>query len=212
MKCVLIGVTGKMGSGKSLFSYHLKKKGIPVYSSDERCRILMNKMSLIKKKIIKFFGKNSYTKEKKINKFFLSKILFNNYDALKLLSSIIHPWIKIDFKKWMIAIVNSNIDKKRFYLIKESALLFESGSYKDCDMIINLSSPLKNKIERIIKRDNLNEIEIINRLKNQISNKMREKASDILVNNNCSRQYLEEKSHVIHEKIIKKIEKYGKRR
>ncbi|WP_185865867.1 dephospho-CoA kinase [Blattabacterium cuenoti] len=207
MKFFLIGITGKMGSGKSLFSSFFKKKGIPVYCSDKRGKILMNQTKIIKKNVIKHFGKDSYKKEK-INTTYLSKIVFNNSSALKLLCSIVHPWISIDFKNWI-----SSVQKKTLYVIKESAILFESGSYKECDIIITVTSSVENMIERIIKRDNLNENQIINRLKNQISNKKREKKSHFIINNYSSATFLQKKADIIH-KLLENLYKnqYGKRR
>ncbi|WP_262887134.1 dephospho-CoA kinase [Blattabacterium cuenoti] len=109
-KIKLIGITGKMGSGKSLFSSFFKKKGIPVYYSDKRGKVLMNKIEIIKQNIIKYFGKNSYQKNK-INKTHLSKIVFQNSMALKLLCHIVHPWMLLDFKQWM-----SSIIKKKLFM------------------------------------------------------------------------------------------------
>ncbi|WP_185853188.1 dephospho-CoA kinase [Blattabacterium cuenoti] len=207
MKFLLIGITGKMGSGKSLFSSFFKKKGIPVYSSDERGKILMNQTEIIKKNIIKHFGKDSYKKEK-INKTYLSEIVFKNPSALKLLCSIVHPWISIDFKNWIFS-----VQKKTLYVIKESAILFESGSYKECDIIMTIISPIEKMIERIIKRDNLNENQIINRLKNQISNKKREKKSHFIISNYTSVTFLQKKADKIHELFNKLYtNQYGKRR
>ncbi|WP_238786190.1 dephospho-CoA kinase [Blattabacterium cuenoti] len=201
---MLIGITGKIGSGKSLFSSFFKKKGIPIYYSDKRGKILMNEIDYIKKNIIKYFGINSY-KKGKINRNYLSKIVFNDSIALKLLCTIVHPWISIDFKNWMFS-----MQKNALYVIKESAILFESGNYKECDLIITIKSTMEKILDRIKKRDNLNENQIINRIKNQISNKKREKKSNIIVNNCSSITFLLKKADIIHNKIIKI--KYGKRR
>ncbi|BAM99718.1 dephospho-CoA kinase [Blattabacterium cuenoti] len=201
-KIKLIGITGKMGSGKSLFSFFLKKKGIPVYSSDQRGKILMNQVKIIKQNVIKYFGTDSYRKDK-INRTYLSEIVFKNPIALKLLCTIVHPWISLDFKQWMSSIIR--IQKKTLYVIKESAILFESKSYKECDFIITITSPKKNMIERIIKRDNLNEHQIIDRFKNQISNKKREKKSNFVIENYLSTYHLQKKADRIHKLLEKFI-------
>ncbi|WP_185871504.1 dephospho-CoA kinase [Blattabacterium cuenoti] len=199
----LIGITGKMGSGKSLLSSFFKKKGVPVYYSDKKGKILMNKIRIIKENIIKFFGKDSY-KKNIINKTYLSQIVFKNPIALKLLCSIVHPWISIDFKKWMLSITKVN---KTIYAIKESALLFETKSYKKCDFIITTISTKENMIERIMKRDNLNENQIIDRLKNQISNKKRKKKSDFIIRNDFSIQNFQNESDIIFKHLKKLIKK-----
>ncbi|AWU45294.1 dephospho-CoA kinase [Blattabacterium punctulatus] len=201
MRSFLIGITGNMGSGKSLFSSFFKNNGIPVYSSDQRSKVLMNKIKLLKNNIIKFFGKQSY-KNNKVNTKFLSKIVFKNPIYLKLLCSIIHPWIFLDFKNWIFS-------QKTFYSIKESAILFESGSYKNCDLIITIISPIEKMIERIIKRDHLSEKKIINRIKFQIPNKKKIKYSNIIIENTQDIFFLKKKTKEIHNKIIKKILKNG---
>ncbi len=157
----------------------------------------MNQVKIIKKNVIKYFGKDSYRKDK-INKTYLSKIVFKNPIALKLLCTIVHPWISLDFKQWI------SIQKKTLYVIKESAILFESRSYKECDFIITITSPKKNMIERIIKRDNLNENQIIDRLKNQISNKKRKKKSNFVIKNYSSTYHLQKESDRIH-KLLEKL-------
>ncbi len=207
-KIKLIGITGKIGSGKSLFSFFLKKKGIPVYSSDQRGKILMNQIKIIKQNIIKYFGKDSYKKKDKINQTYLSEIVFKNPIALKLLCTIVHPWISLDFKQWISSIIR--IQKKTLYVIKESAILFESRSYKECDFIITITSPKNNMIERIIKRDNLNENQIIDRLKNQISNREREKKSNFVIKNYSSTCYLQKEADRIHKLLEKLISQKNK--
>ncbi|WP_185873711.1 dephospho-CoA kinase [Blattabacterium cuenoti] len=198
MKSLLIGITGKMGTGKSLFTTFFKKMGVPIYHSDKKCKKLMNEKKYIKTKIIKYFGKKSYLNNK-INTHFLSKTVFNNIYALKLLCSIIHPWVFLDFNNWIKS-------KKTLYYIKESSLLFESGTYKYCHLIITIVSPIKKMIERIIQRDNLNEEQIMNRINFQTSNKEKIKYSNIIIHNNIHNTlYLENKAKNIHNKIIKKI-------
>ncbi|WP_341653500.1 dephospho-CoA kinase [Blattabacterium cuenoti] len=206
-KIKLIGITGKMGSGKSLFSFFLKQKGIPVYFSDQRGKILMNQVKIIRKNIIKSFGKDSYKKDK-INQTYLSEIVFKNPIALKLLCTIVHPWISLDFKQWISSIIK--IQKKTLYVIKESAVLFESKSYKECDFIITITSPKKNMIERIITRDNLNENQIIDRLKNQISNRKREKKSNFVIKNYSSTYHLQKKADSLHKLLEKLITQKNK--
>jgi dephospho-CoA kinase len=192
-----------MGSGKSLFSSFFKKKGIPVYFSDQRGKILMNQVEIIKKNVIKYFGVNSYN-QNKINKFYLSKIVFKNPTALKLLCSIVHPWISVDFQQWIMRKIHI---KNISYVIKESAILFESGSYKECDWVTTIISSKENMIERIMKRDNLNENQITDRLKNQIYNEKREKKSNFIVENYLSKYHLQKKANEIHKKLLKIIQK-----
>ncbi|WP_185877763.1 dephospho-CoA kinase [Blattabacterium cuenoti] len=203
MKSILVGITGNIGTGKTLLSDYFKKEnGIPIYSSDQKCKILMNKSSIIRKNIIKYFGSKSYN-GKKINKNFLSKIIFNDLNALNILCSIVHPWVELDFEKWR---KNYNCP----YIIKESAILFEYGNYKEFDFIIILTSFLEKILERIIKRDKLNKIEILNRLNNQTKINDIKKIKNIgnrifIIENNSSIYQLKKFSIILHKKIIKTI-------
>ncbi|WP_185873172.1 dephospho-CoA kinase [Blattabacterium cuenoti] len=207
MKSILVGITGNIGTGKTLLSNFFKENGVPIYSSDNKCKILMNKSNIIRKNIIKFFGIKSYN-GKKLNKNFLSKIIFKDINALKILCSIVHPWVKLDFEKWK---KNNNYP----YIIKESALIFEFENYKEFDLIIILTSYLKIILKRIIKRDKLSKEEIINRLNNQININNIKNIKNIsnkifFIENNSSITKLKKYSISLHKKIIKNI-KYGKR-
>ncbi len=195
---MLIGVTGNIGTGKSLFSYFLKKKNIPVYCSDNRGKIIMNNNFYVKKNIKKFFGINSY-KNNKVNSNFLSKIIFNDKIALKYLCNVLYPYLQLDFKKWKI-----NLNKNYPILIKESSLLFETDNYKEFDVIISLYSSNKNKIERVYKRNKLSKYQIISRLKHQFTLDRIKKYSNFIVENNSSIKSLKNKTNDIYKKLIKK--------
>ncbi|WP_185872637.1 dephospho-CoA kinase [Blattabacterium cuenoti] len=201
----LIGITGQIGTGKSVLSNFFNIMGIPVYQSDIYSKNLMNNNIFIKKQIIKYFGQQSY-KKNKINSIFISNIIFNNnVSALKLLCKIIYPWMILHFQIWQ------NYHHKSLYLIKDSALLFESGSYKNCNLIINIHSSTDKILERVNKRSNLTYNQIINRLKLQITNRDRIKYSNFYIKNNESNiNYLKYKAINIHNLIINKL-KNGKR-
>ncbi|WP_262887072.1 dephospho-CoA kinase [Blattabacterium cuenoti] len=113
-KIKLVGITGKMGSGKSLFTSFFCEKGVPIYYSDQRGKILMNQIEIIKQNIIKYFGKNSYDKKNQINKTYLSNIVFKYPTALKLLCNIVHPWVFLDFQQWISSLTQDH--KKKYYM------------------------------------------------------------------------------------------------
>ena len=120
-----IGLTGGIGSGKSTVSKMLITEGIPVYDSDSRAKFLMNDSIELKKKIIQKFGKESYMNNK-LNREYLSNIVFNSKSEIIKINSLVHPFVYDDFNHW----------KKDFfskYVIFESALIFETGSYKNND-------------------------------------------------------------------------------
>ena len=172
MNPYLIGITGGIGSGKSTVSQIISHLGYKVYNSDTRAHEIINDNKLIKDKLIESFGSNIY-QGSKLNKRYVSKLIFNDESAKNKINSIVHPEVIDDFKNW----VKENIIEK--FLFKESALLFESSSYKDLDRTVYVYSDRKIRIERVKKRDphrSRNEIEKI--IKNQISSDEANKLTD----------------------------------
>ena len=171
----IIGLTGGIGSGKTTIANHLKSLGIPVYNSDEQAKKILYLPETIKS-LKSVFG-NSIFSNNLLDKEKLSQLVFNNQEQLKFLNQIIHPKVKIDFQKWLIANNNSPL------VIKEAAILFESGSYKDCDAVISISAPQEIRIQRVIERNHVNYDEVMSRINNQWTDEMREKKSDYVIDN-----------------------------
>ena len=172
MNPYLIGITGGIGSGKSTVSQIISHLGYKVYNSDARAHEIINDNKLIKDKLIESFGSDIY-QGSKLNKRYVSKLIFNDESAKNKINSIVHPEVIDDFKNW----VKENIIEK--FLFKESALLFESSSYKDLDRTVYVYSDRKIRIERVKKRDphrSRNEIEKI--IQNQISSDEANKLTD----------------------------------
>ena len=171
----IVGLTGGIGSGKTTIAKHIKSMGIPVYiADDEAKKILMLPETLNALKLV--FG-NSIFDEGLLNKDKLSNIVFNNPEMLKQLNQIIHPAVKRDFENWLIANKNHPI------VVKEAAILFESGSYKDCDAVITIVAPLNIRIQRIIARDNTIYEAVLSRINNQWTDEMRIEKSDYVIEN-----------------------------
>ncbi len=173
----LIGLTGGIGSGKSLVSSVFYKLGIPIYNADYEAKKLSNSDCIIKNELTKLFGKSIYTNKNEINKKLLSSIIFNDKDALNKVNSIIHPIVRQHFINW------TNNYKNKKYIIKEAAIMFESGAYKDMDSIITISAPIDIRIKRVIKRDNVERKQVENRIKNQMNEEERIKKSDYIIYN-----------------------------
>ena len=171
----IIGLTGGIGSGKSTIAKHIEQLGIPVYIADLEAKKILETAVVICK-VIDAFGEN-ILENNKIDRTKLSKLVFKNPEKLKILNAIIHPEVAIHFKNWVIENQNFPI------VIKEAAILFESGSYKDCDKIILVTAPKEVRIQRVIKRDNLSREEIESRIANQWSEEKKEKLSDFIINN-----------------------------
>ena len=173
---IKIGVTGGIGTGKTTVCAIFKKIGIPIFNADEQSKILLKKNENVISKIIKVFGDNILDK-KKIDTKKLGRIVFTNKQKLIELNNILHPRVIEKFDNWLLA-----QDSK--YIIKESALLFESNTYKKLDKIILIQSPLKLRINRVCSRDNRTKNEVSKIIKNQLKQSEYIKLVDYVITNN----------------------------
>ena len=171
----IIGLTGGIGSGKTTIAKHIEALGIPVYIADEKAKIILELPETLK--AIKLaFGLQVFEDEK-LNKKKLSALVFNNPKMLKLLNQIVHPAVKLDFENWL------NANKEHPIVVKEAAILFESGSYKDCDAIITVVAPLNSRIQRVIQRDKTDIDSVMTRINNQWTDEMRILKSNYVIEN-----------------------------
>ena len=142
----LVGITGGIGSGKSTISKVFNILGIPVYDSDSRAKSIMEKNINVRQGLRELFGDEAL-KDEGINKDHLRKLVFSNEQNRKKINELVHPEVGKDFESW----VKENSSAP--YLIKEAALLVESGSYKNLDVLIGVFAPKDVRIERVKKRD-----------------------------------------------------------
>lgn len=173
-----IGVTGGIGSGKSLVCKIFSNLGIPIYDSDSRAKWLMNNDEIIREKIIERFGTESFTADNELNRSFIAGKVFNNEENLGDLNKIVHPRVAVDFDQW------SQENNEATFLIKEAALMFESGAHKALDMVINVSAPINIRIDRILKRDTFrSKKEVLAIVDKQMSEEERVQRSDQVIVN-----------------------------
>jgi len=170
-----IGLSGGIGSGKTTVSKILLENGIPVYDSDTRAKYIINNSSEVKKSIIDNFGKVSFINNI-LNKKYISKLIFNDKIALKKINSIVHPYVYNDFLEWKKSVFFK-------YVIYESALIFESGSYKKNDYNILVISDEDERIKRVIRRDELNKNDVVVRINNQWQDEKKIPLADYIINN-----------------------------
>ncbi|MBT8257901.1 MAG: dephospho-CoA kinase [Bacteroidia bacterium] len=161
----IVGLTGGIGSGKSTVAEMFSELGVPTYDADSEAKGLMNRSKVIRRKLMALFGDKAYNKEG-LNKPFLAKKIFNDEALLEQMNAIVHPKVASHFRRWV-------KQQKSAYVIKEAAILFESGSYKDCDLIITVTAPQVERIKRVIKRDKSNKERVRAIMKNQWSDKKR---------------------------------------
>lgn len=171
----IIGLTGGIGSGKTTIASHFMAAGIPVYIADDEARKIMQSAAIINE-IKNVFG-NAIFEKGILNREKLAQIVFSDPEKLKLLNAIIHPAVKKHFHDWI-------LDHKNFPLIiYEAAILFESGSFKDCDKIITVTAPMESRIERVMKRDNTTREQVLKRINAQWTDDQRTTKSDFVIEN-----------------------------
>jgi dephospho-CoA kinase len=191
---VKVGITGGIGSGKSLVCKIFSLLGVPVYYSDERAKYILNNNTEVIKKLTAKFGENLYTNGE-LNRAFLANIIFNNKEAINFVNSIVHPAVGIDFADWTETLHAS------LYCMEEAALLFESGSFKQFDLIITVVSPEQMRIKRVMERDKVQKDDVISRMRNQWNDEKKIELSDFVINNGITNSLMEQVLE-IHNKIL----------
>ncbi|MBT3302370.1 MAG: dephospho-CoA kinase [Bacteroidetes bacterium] len=174
---IKVGVTGGIGSGKTTVCSIFEHLGVPVYYSDEKSKELIQSNSGLIKQIKAAFGNHLYDDQNNLNKAALASLVFSNEKALATLNSIVHPAVVDDFNAWC------SQHQQHAYVIKESALLFESNTYKNLDFIIAVFAPLEMRLKRLMERDQTNEEELLKRVHNQLADVEKMKRSDFVIFN-----------------------------
>lgn len=172
----IIGLTGGIGSGKSTVANYIASKGVPVYIADEEAKKLMNSKQLLTK-IQAIFEENIMTDSGNLDRKKIAEIVFNAPEKLTELNKIVHPAVKIHFDNWV------KKHKNTPFIIKEAAILFETGGNLTCDKVILVTAPEELRIERAMKRDKVDRASVMKRIQNQWSEEEKIKRSDFIVNN-----------------------------
>lgn len=172
---IKIGITGGIGSGKSLVCSILEQLGYPVFYSDKEAKEIIESHSEAKKALIQLFGKDIYLNEK-LNRLLLSQIVFSNQELLSKVNSIIHPIVRTNFENW----TNS---QKTDFVFNEAAILFETGAYLNFDSTVLVTAPTEIRIERVILRDFIRKEQVIERMNNQWTDDQKEKLATYTIVN-----------------------------
>jgi dephospho-CoA kinase len=191
---VKVGITGGIGSGKSLVCKIFSLLGVPVYYADERAKYILNNNTEVIKNLTARFGPNLYLNGE-LNRAFLANIIFNNKEAITFVNSIVHPAVGFDFVDWTKTL------KDTFYCLEEAALLFESGSYKQFDIVITVVSPELIRVKRVMERDKVQRDDVISRMRNQWDDIKKIELSDFVIDNDITNSLIEQVLE-IHNKIL----------
>ena len=172
----IIGLTGGIGSGKSTVASFFSELGVPVYIADSEAKKIMDYPETIRE-VQTIFDENVVGENGKLDRKKIASFVFNNPEKLKQLNAVIHPKVNKDFRNWL------EKHQDHTYIIKEVAIIFETQSEKQFDKIILVTAPEKLRIERVMKRDNISEDEILERIKNQLPDEEKISKSDFIITN-----------------------------
>ena len=190
-----VGLTGGIGSGKTtianLFALHFS---IPIYIADTKAKELVANNKQLQQEIVALLGEEAFV-EGRYNTAFVAQEVFSNKEKLDKLNAIIHPYVQHDFLQW-------KQSQQAPYVIKEAAILFESGSYRNCDFIIMVTAPLEERIKRVMLRDKIDRETLEKRIKNQWNDEKKIELSTFVIENREIDKNLD-KIEIIHSKIVK---------
>lgn len=192
-----VGITGGIGSGKTTVCKIFEILGIPVYYADDRAKWLMANDPSLKASIQTTFGPESYSAIGELNRQYLAEKVFSNPEAVSKINALVHPCVGKDFESW--------IDRQTFpYVLKEAALIFESGGDKKLDGVINVSSPLKVRVARVLLRDPHRSEEQINHIiDQQMPDEEKNDLADYVIKNTENKMLIPQVL-AIHQELLKK--------
>jgi dephospho-CoA kinase len=173
-----VGISGGMGSGKTLVCAIFKVLGISVYNSDLEAKRIMETNEQVKKEIINLLGKESYLNNMTLNRKYIAEKIFNHTELLSGINQIVHPAVREDAEIW-----SKKIHGDNSYFLRESAILFETGIYKQLNYNILVIAPRELRLHRIKNRDRLSEEEIASRMNQQWSDERKLPLADFVIIN-----------------------------
>lgn len=189
------GITGGIGSGKSTVAAVFALLGVPVYSADDAARQLLNEDPRILEGLKKMFGDKVFDAGGLPDRKKIAAEVFGSREKLEKLNALVHPRVREHFVNWL------GTHKNHPYVLKEAAILFESGTYKELDKIITVIAPLDTRIHRVMKRDNTTEEDVRRRMENQMSDEEKLKLSQFIIRNGDNDLVIPQVL-AIHEKLV----------
>ena len=189
---MIIGLTGGIGSGKTIVAKLFETMGCIIYNSDESAKKIYF-VKEIKQQVIQLLGKEAYINDFELNKVFIAQVIFSDKHKLQQLNAIIHPAVKQDFK----SLVNQYSSET--IIIKETALLFEENISKEVDASILVTAPVELKIERVMKRNHLSRIEVEKRMLAQWTDEQKKLLATYVINNDGKEAVIPQVLAIMHQ-------------
>ena len=193
MATLHVGITGGIGSGKTVASRLFEVLGIPVYYADAEAKRLMQEDATLRAQLITAFGKEVYNEEG-LNRSWLATQVFGNAGKLALLNSLVHPAVIAHGQQW-------SQQQTAPYTLKEAALIFESGSSAGLDVVIGVWAPQALRIKRVMHRDGISRQEVLARMHKQMDEGIKMKLCDYVLYND-EQQMLIPQVLALHEQLL----------
>jgi len=191
-----VGITGGIGSGKTLVCSVLESLGVEVYYADREARRLMNNHGTLKGAIIELLGSRAYRGE--LDRQYVASRVFGNRELLEKLNSLVHPVVREDYRNWV-----KERPEGMPYVVEEAAILLESGASRFLDETVLVYAPLELRIRRVMERDGVNREEVERRMMHQMDEEEKRVLADrVLVNDD--REMLLPGVVTLHQEILKK--------
>ncbi len=194
---MIVGLTGGIGSGKTTVAQIFKALGVPIFVADEVSKRIIDSDLSLQSELKSLLG-NDVVKEGKIDRPYMASLIFNDANLLKEANALIHPAVGSAFQQWY-------LQQDFPYVLREAAILFESGSHKDCEAIVVVSAPEDLRIERVQKRSGESEAQIRARMSKQWPQKKKEELADYLIFNE-QKEMLIPQVIKVHEDLIRRAE------
>jgi dephospho-CoA kinase len=186
---IKIGLTGGIGSGKSVVSSLLEALDVPVYIADTESKRLTQTSLSIREQLVSLFGETIYCGEE-INRKRLASLIFNDAECLRKVNAIIHPEVNRHFLAWA---ARQTVPVCAI----ETAILFESGFNRCVDVCVMVHAPLELRIERVMSRDGISREEVLSRITSQLSDEEKKMYSDYVIYNDGKQALLPQVSAII---------------
>ncbi len=194
-----VGITGGIGSGKTTVCRIFQALSISVFDADNSAKRLMAEDVALKNQLINHFGAATFGADGSLDRKYLAQKVFNNEEELTQLNQLVHPFVLKDYEGWLMKIPTSP------YSIREAAILLESGTYKDLDVIILVDAPDELRIKRVIQRDKRSEAEVQSIISKQWPMEKKRKFASFIIQNN-EKQFLIPQILQLHELLISQSE------
>jgi dephospho-CoA kinase len=195
-----IGITGGIGSGKTLVSGMFATLGIPVYDADAGARRLIVEDGTVRQAIIGLLGPDAYFPDGSYNREWVAGIVFKDAEKLAALNHIVHPAVERDSMAWHLREAEKGVP----YTLKEAALMIESGGYRFLDRLILVTAPEAMRIQRVMARDTQSAEQVQARIRAQLSEADKRKYADFVLENDGKKALIPQ-VWAVHQAILKEF-------